>query len=114
MALERLLSGLRQGDQGIWVAKSPGGRPGQKKAHNLAVLLGAEMNQPTQSKPDWWPQCPWPEDVFTLSLKDVRVILRNEVSERTFTAVSGTLMRQGWEMAEKEILERLKERGIKL
>jgi hypothetical protein len=56
-------------------------------------------------KPEWWPKCPWPADIWTMTdVEYVKVVADPELR----TAISGFLMRRGWELAEEDILKGLK------
>lgn len=56
--------------------------------------------------PDWWPQCPWPESVWTMTEAEyVRAV--PDPDQRT--AISGAVMRWGWRLMEKYMIEQLKE-----
>lgn len=49
-------------------------------------------------------KCPWPEDVWTMTNDDyVKAI----PDEKMRTAISGFLMRKGWEIAKTDILDKL-------
>ncbi len=53
-------------------------------------------------KPEWWPECPWPETVFSMTEEEYV----NAVPDpATRTAISGFLMRRGWEVASQDIHE---------
>lgn len=55
------------------------------------------------SKPDWWPECPYPEDIFPMSVDEYPKIVPDP---HTRTALSGALGRQFWELASEAIYER--------
>jgi hypothetical protein len=57
-------------------------------------------------KPGWWPKCPWPKDVWVMSHIDYTKAVPDP---KIRTAISGLLMRKGWEIAEEDIYKRLKE-----
>ena len=59
-----------------------------------------------KKRPSWWPSCPWPADVWPMTQEEyVKVI----PDPKLRTALSGFLMRTGWELAEKEIWKCLKD-----
>lgn len=59
--------------------------------------------------PPWWPNyCPWPEDVWAMTVEDY---VRAVPDEKTRTAISGLLMRMGWNCALKTIKASLEEMG---
>ena len=61
----------------------------------------------------WWPECPWPEDMWSNTLAQITPKYMELVAdEHIRTCISGVLMRHGWRLAEKEIMERLTEAGI--
>ena len=52
-----------------------------------------------------WPKCPWPKDIWTMTDKQyVRAI----PDEHLRTAISGFLMRKGWEVFECQLLMAIK------
>ena len=51
-------------------------------------------------KPDWWPENPYPVEIFTMLLEDYSKIIPDP---NTRTAVSGMLGREFWEIASKSI-----------
>ena len=57
-------------------------------------------------KPDWFPSCPWPEDVWTMTKEEYAKAIPDP---KLRTAISGFVMRLGWELAEEEIYKRMKE-----
>lgn len=50
-------------------------------------------------------QCPWPKDVWPTTLVDAGDVMREKLGDADTTAISGVLMRQGWELAIKAIVE---------
>lgn len=65
--------------------------------------------------PAWWPECPWPEDVWSNTLEQITpAYVKLVPNDHTRTCFSGVLMRHGWRLAEKAIMERLAEQGIVL
>lgn len=60
-------------------------------------------------KPEWWPSCPWPKSVWVMTQKEYKEAVSDP---KTRTAISGFLMRKGWELAEEDIYKRLKENLI--
>jgi len=55
-------------------------------------------------RPKWWPECPYPEDIFPMERSEYPKIVPNE-TERT--ALSGMLGRMFWEIAAGTIWDRL-------
>ena len=51
-------------------------------------------------RPDWWPQCPYPEDVFPMTTEEYAAAVPDE---KLRTAISGFLCRLGWEVASEAI-----------
>jgi hypothetical protein len=60
----------------------------------------------------WWPQCPWPEAVWTNDVDEIGKMLRKKIGDQNTTAAAGVLMRHGWKIASKEIMDSLIERGL--
>lgn len=61
--------------------------------------------------PAWWPQCPWHEDVWKMTMDQLKQrIPRIIPNEDTRTSVCGVLMREGWRLCEKEFKRELIER----
>lgn len=61
----------------------------------------------------WWPECPWPEDVWLNTLAEISPKYVELVKDENLrTRISGVIMRHGWRLAEKEIIERLEAAGI--
>lgn len=60
-------------------------------------------------RPTWLPPCPWPQEVWPTTLDEAGDRLRLRLGDQDTTAISGTLMRHGWELAERAILDRLVE-----
>lgn len=61
----------------------------------------------------WWPDCPWPEDVWQDTLAQIEAKYVEAVKDPHLrTCITGVLMRHGWRLAEKEIIERLTQAGI--
>lgn len=54
------------------------------------------------SKPSWWPKCPYPEDIFTMTDDEYVKAVPDPLLR---TRISGFLMRKGWEVAETQIIE---------
>ena len=54
-------------------------------------------------KPDWWPECPYHESVFTMPIEEYEKIVPDP---KTRTALSGCLGRHFWNLASDEILRR--------
>ncbi len=57
-------------------------------------------------KPDWWPETPYPEQIFPMTTKDY-VKFVPDPQQRT--ALSGCLGRLFWDIASETIWDRLKE-----
>lgn len=58
------------------------------------------------NKPDWWPECPYPVDIFPMDLERYPEIVPDPDVR---TALSGVLGRFFWELAERQIWERYQE-----
>lgn len=54
-------------------------------------------------------ECPWPDDVWPLTIKEVGEFMRIAMTDSSATSISGSLMRYGWQCAEKKIQEILSE-----
>lgn len=68
---------------------------------NVPLGMGNEMK-----KPKWFPSCPWPKDIWTMTKEEyVKAVPDHNLR----TAISGFLMRLGWELAEEDIYKRLRE-----
>lgn len=50
-------------------------------------------------------QCPWPKDVWPSTRGEVGELMRRKLGDNDTTAISGVLMREGWELAIKTIQE---------
>jgi len=62
----------------------------------------------SKKRPPWWPQVPWPADVWPMTQEEyVRAI----PDPKLRTAISGFLMRMGWEIAEGDIWKSVKDEG---
>lgn len=58
-------------------------------------------------------ECPWPANVWLSTLKEVGDAMRAlHVTEAAITSISGTLMRHGWQCAEKKVQEILSSQGV--
>jgi hypothetical protein len=68
------------------------------------MALSPDKEMTPSPKPTWWPPCPWPSDVFPLSREEYCNLVPDPAMR---TAITGLLMRMGWEAAEETILERL-------
>ncbi len=64
-------------------------------------LGGGEM-----TKPEWWPECPYPEDIFPMTLEEY---IKAVPDPNLRTAISVFLMRYGWEIASSMIYDRFQE-----
>jgi len=54
------------------------------------------------NKPEWWPECPYPESVFPMTIEEyVKAI----PDPRLRTAISGSLGREFWNIASEAIWE---------
>ncbi len=58
-------------------------------------------------KPEWWPQNPYPEDIFCMSRAEAVSLLPEDPMTRT--AVAGALGRIFWEIASDTIWARMEE-----
>lgn len=54
--------------------------------------------------PSWFPKCPWPIDVFPATVQQYIELIPNEKDR---TAISGLLMRIGWEDLAREVIAAL-------
>jgi len=54
----------------------------------------------SESKPAWWPECPYPKEVFPMTIEEYVAAVPDE---KLRTAVSGYMARFGWERAEAHI-----------
>ena len=61
------------------------------------------MTDTSSSQPEWWPHCPWPEEVWPMTPDEYIAAVPDP---KLRTAISGYLMRQGWHLACEAILER--------
>ncbi len=57
-----------------------------------------------KEKPEWWPQCPYPESVFPLPKEKYEEIVPDP---KMRTALSGMLGREFWNIASESIWEAL-------
>ena len=57
-------------------------------------------------KPEWWPECPWPADIWPMTREEY---VKAVPDGRLRTAISGLLMRMGWEIASDDIHEAMEE-----
>lgn len=64
------------------------------------------MKAITAAKPNWWPQNPYPEDIFPMTREDF-VEMFPDPKERT--AVAGCLGRLFWEIASDSIWDRVQD-----
>ena len=55
---------------------------------------------PRQNLPAWWPTMPYPEEIFPMTLDEYK---RAFPDANFRTAISGALMRMGWEVASEMI-----------
>lgn len=54
------------------------------------------------AKPEWWPENPYPESIFTMTINDyVRIISDKDIR----SAISGCLGRFFWEIASSQIYD---------
>lgn len=58
----------------------------------------------TSPKIKLFPPCPWPKDVWPMTEEEY---VKAVPDPQTRTAISGFLMRRGWELAEEDIASRL-------
>jgi len=61
-----------------------------------------------QKRPDWWPENPYPADVFPMTLQ----VYADMVDEETRTAISGCLGRFFWEIASEQIFSAMRGAGV--
>lgn len=54
-------------------------------------------------------ESPWPEDVWPTTLEEAGNHLRKAIGDKNTTAISGSLMRHGYRIAERDIKEHLLE-----
>lgn len=60
----------------------------------------------TKGNPKWFPMCPWPESIWPMTDEDyVKAI----PDPKMRTAISGYLMRKGWEIACEDIAKKLED-----
>ena len=59
--------------------------------------------------PDWWPENPYPEDVFTMTSEEYKAVW-TDLSPEIQTSVSGYLGRIFWNIASKMIHQALENR----
>ena len=59
-----------------------------------------------KKRPSWWPKCPWPAEVWPMTQEEY---VKAVPDPKLRTAISGRLMRVGWELCEKDVWERLKD-----
>lgn len=57
-------------------------------------------------KPNWWPQNPYPEDIFPMERDNYAEVVPDP---KTRTALSGMLGREFWGIAERRIWEAIQE-----
>lgn len=70
------------------------------KNHKEHIKWGGKMY------PEWWPECPWPKDIWTMTDDEYAKAIPDG---HLRTAISGFLMRKGWELACEDIRKRLLE-----
>ena len=58
------------------------------------------------NKPQWWPECPYPESVFPMDISEYEKIVPDP---RIRTVLSGCLGRLFWEIASTAIWEAMKD-----
>lgn len=68
-----------------------------------------DLPEQTGNFPSWWPECPWPASVWRMTTEEYFAFIPNEQNR---TAVSGLLMREGWELACRSIYKELIEQGL--
>jgi hypothetical protein len=61
------------------------------------------MAKTEKPKPDWWPECPYPESIFTMNEHDYATAIPDP---RLRTACSGFLGRVIWNLCSDEIWRR--------
>ena len=55
-------------------------------------------------KPEWWPECPYPESVFPMTVDEY---VKAVPGEKLRTAISGSLGREFWNIASEAIFAAL-------
>ena len=74
------------------------------KSHSAAMNAIVELNNKCENKkPSWFPECPYPESLFTMTEKEFIEVLPNPLAR---SRVSGYLGRLFWNMCSNEIYER--------
>lgn len=63
-----------------------------------------------KDRPKWWPTCPYPEDIFTMTREEY---VKAVPDKQLRTAISGLLMRLGWEAASDAIYNNMIEEAHK-
>ena len=61
------------------------------------------------NKPDWWPENPYPSDLFPMEREEYATIVPDPIRR---TALTGMLGREIWEIASEMIWSRIRERAI--
>jgi hypothetical protein len=64
------------------------------------------MNDPRDNLPEWWPECPYPDDLFPMTIEEY---IRAVPDPKLRTSISGLLYRCGWNVASKQIFQALRE-----
>ena len=88
------------------------GYDGGKSLERLSKALGAVRGS---ALPQVWPEVPWPKEVWPTTIEEAGKLLRAKLGDNDTTAISGTLMRHGWQCAEqafKTLLEDHQLHGI--
>lgn len=72
------------------------------EGETLPPLIERALND-ALSLPEWFPNCPWPTSVWLSTVEEAGKKMREFLKDETTTAISGTLMRHGWQVAALEI-----------
>jgi len=62
-------------------------------------------------RPDWWPENPWPDDIFPMTLEEYVEAIPDP---HLRSAISGNLARWAFEVTSDMILKTLKDRGYEI
>ena len=73
----------------------------KKNQDSLSGAVGVSLQ-----KPEWWPECPYPKSVFPMTIDQYVEFIPDNKSR---TAISGLLYREGWNVANKQIWEYMQE-----
>jgi len=62
-----------------------------------------------RDKPDWWPENPYPTDIFTTSLEDATKAVEPRLTKEELSAYSAAWGRHVWDFATEDIWRRMQE-----